>query len=117
MDRKMQLRKKQTVNQASEIIRKQSESIDKTPKSDVIFKILFGDPKHPRLLLHLLNAVVETRSPIIHVDIRKTELTPEFLGQRGVRLDILAKTSEGHLINVEIQKQDEHNMISCSLFH
>ncbi len=92
-------------------------TIDKTPKSDVIFKILFGDPKHPRLLLHLLNAVVETKFPITHVDIRKTELTPEFLGQKGVRLDVLAKTSAGHLINVEIQKDDEHNMISRSLFH
>jgi len=66
-----------------------SKNIDQTPKSDVVFKILFGNPKHPRLLLHLLNAVVETSSPITHVDIKKTELTPEFLGQRGVRLDIL----------------------------
>lgn len=105
--------------EASEIkiAKRRIENIDRTPKSDVIFKILFGDPKHPRLLLHLLNAVVETESPITHVDIRKTELTPEFLGQRGVRLDILAKTSEGCLINVEIQKHDEHNMISRSLFH
>ena len=94
-----------------------SKSIDQTPKSDVVFKILFGNPKHPRLLLHLLNSVVETSSPITHVDIRKTELTPEFLGQRGVRLDILAKTSEGCLINIELQKQDEHNMIHRSMFH
>ena len=99
------------------IAKKQVENIDKTPKSDVIFKILFGDPKHPRLLLHLLNAVVETEFPITHVDIQKTELTPEFLGQRGVRLDILAKTTEGCFINIEIQKHDEHNMISRSLFH
>ncbi len=94
-----------------------SKNIDQTPKSDVVFKILFGNPKHPRLLLHLLNSVVETSSPITHIDIRKTELTPEFLGQKGVRLDILAKTSEGCLINIELQKQDEHNMIHRSMFH
>jgi len=32
-------------------------------------------------------------------------------------LDILAKTSEGCLINIELQKQDEHNMIHRSMFH
>ena len=94
-----------------------SENIDQTPKSDVVFKILFGNPKHPKLLLHLLNSIVETSSPITHIDIKKTELTPEFLGQKGVRLDILAKTSDGTIINIEIQKQDEHNMIHRSMFH
>ena len=29
--------------------------LDTTPKSDVIFKILFGNPKHPNLLISLLN--------------------------------------------------------------
>ena len=94
-----------------------SKNIDQTPKSDVVFKILFGNPKHPRLSLHLLNSIVETRSPITHIDIRNTELTPEFLGQKGVRLDILAKTSDGCLINIELRKQDEHNMIHRSMFH
>jgi len=105
------------LNEGSFGVSSLSKNIDQTPKSDVVFKILFGNPKHPRLLLHLLNAVVETSSPITHVDIKKTELTPEFLGQRGVRLDILAKTSEGCLINIELQKQDEHNMIHRSMFH
>ena len=92
-------------------------NIDKTPKSDIIFKILFGDQKHPRLLIHLLNSIIKDPKPITSVEIKQTELTPEFVGQRGVRLDVLAKTSDGKLINVEIQKHNEHNMIQRSLFH
>ena len=94
-----------------------SKNIDKTPKSDVIFKILFGNPKKPELLIDLLNSIIETQTPITHVEIKKTELTPEFLGQRGVRLDVLAQTSENQIINIEIQKHDEHNMINRSMFH
>ena len=93
------------------------KGIDMTPKSDVIFKILFGNQKHSRLLIHLLNAIIRDESPITEVEIKQTELTPEFLGQRGVRLDILAKTEKGRLINVEIQKKNEHNMVERSLFH
>jgi len=92
-------------------------NIDKTPKSDIIFKILFGDQKHPRLLIHLLNSIIRDPHPITDVEIKQTELTPEFVGQRGVRLDILAKASDGQLINVEIQKYNEHNMVQRSLFH
>lgn len=93
------------------------KDIDKTPKSDIIFKILFGNPKKPALLIDLLNSIIKADAPITHVSIEKTELTPEFLGKRGVRLDILAQTSDNRIINIEIQKHDEHNMISRSMFH
>lgn len=93
------------------------KTVDKTPKSDVIFKILFGSQKHPKLLIHLLNSIVETKSPIKKVDVEQTELTPDFLSQKGVRLDILATTDSGEKINIEIQKKDEHNMRERSLFH
>lgn len=96
---------------------KNRTNIDKTPKSDVIFKILFGDQKHSNLLIHLLNSIIRDPCPITEIEIKQTELTPEFVGQRGVRLDILAKASDGKLVNIEIQKHNEHNMIPRSLFH
>ena len=94
-----------------------NRNTDKTPKSDIIFKILFGDQKHPRILIHLLNSIIRDPYPITEVEIKQTELSPEFVGQKGVRLDILAKASDGRLINVEMQKFDEHNMVPRSLFH
>ena len=93
------------------------KNIDRTPKSDVIFKILFGDPRHPKLLIHLLNAIIKDPYPITEVEIQPTELTREFAGQRGVRLDILAKTSNGQLVNIEIQKNNEHNMVPRAVFY
>ena len=92
-------------------------NLDTTPKSDVIFKILFGNPKHPNLLISLLNSILDTEKPIVGVTIKQTELTPEFLMKKGVRLDVLAETSDGRLINIEIQKRNEHNMKERSLFH
>ena len=94
-----------------------NEITDKTPKNDIIFKILFGNPKHPNLLIYLLNAVLRTDPPITSVQIKPTEITPEVVGKRGIRLDILAETSDHEIINVEIQKKDEHNMKERSLFH
>ena len=88
-----------------------------TPKSDVIFKILFGDPKHSRILIHFLNSVVKSNSPIIEATVEQTELTPEYVGDKMSRLDILAKTENGELINVEIQRKDEKNMQARSLFY
>lgn len=104
MNRKVGQRdtKEVKLNEDNFCINSVSKNVDQTPKSDVVFKILFGNPKHPRLLLHLLNSVVETGSPTTHIDIRKTELTSEFLGQKGVRLGILAKTSDGCLINISM---------------
>lgn len=94
-----------------------ARNIDKTPKNDILFKILFGNPKHPRLLIALLNAVLNLDAPITGVTITQTELTPETIGKKGVRLDILAKTSDKKIINIEIQKKDEHNMLERSLFN
>jgi predicted transposase/invertase (TIGR01784 family) len=37
--------------------------------------------------------------------------------QKGVRLDVVAKTEDGQIINVEVQKKDEKNMTGRSLFY
>jgi len=92
-------------------------AIDQTPKADVIFKVLFGDQKHHRILIHLLNSVLKPKDPITHVEIKQTELSPEYIAQKGVRLDILATTSTGEIINVEMQKKDEHNIKNRTLYH
>ena len=91
--------------------------MDVTPKNDIIFKMLFGNQKQPRLLIHLLNAILDTDSPITGVTIRQSELSPELIGKKGVRLDVLAETQDKRLINVEIQKKNERNIKERSLFY
>jgi predicted transposase/invertase (TIGR01784 family) len=87
------------------------------PKDDVMFKIIFGDPKHSRVLIHFLNCVVKPKSPIKSVEIAKSELTPEYISQKGVRLDIVAHADNGEIINIEMQRKDEKDMKARSLFY
>ena len=92
--------------------------IDKIlPTNDVMFKIIFGDKRHSRILIHFLNAVIQPKSPIVKVDIKPTELTPDTVSQKGVRLDILAISDDGSQINVEMQKSAAPHMVARALFY
>ncbi len=91
--------------------------LDISPKDDIVFKMIFGDNKHTKILIHFLNCVVKGKSPITSVDIIKNELAPEYVGQKGTRLDVLATTQDGELINIEIQRRDEGNITARSLFY
>lgn len=87
------------------------------PKNDLCFKMIFGDRKHKRLLIHFLNCIVESDFPIKEVDIEQTELTPDFVSGKWSRLDVLATTEKGEKINVEVQLKDEDNIIPRTLFY
>lgn len=87
------------------------------PTNDVMFKMIFGDAKHSRVLIHFLNCVIKGKSPIESIDIIHNELNPEYIGQKGSRIDILAKTKDGELVNIEMQREDEKNMTARALFY
>ncbi|MDR2646422.1 MAG: Rpn family recombination-promoting nuclease/putative transposase [Holosporaceae bacterium] len=85
--------------------------------NDVMFKIILGDPRHSRLLIHFLNAAIKSETPITSVEITNTELTPEYVWQKGSRLDVRAKTQNGELINVEMQCGADRHMAARALFY
>ncbi|GHT90938.1 transposase [Alphaproteobacteria bacterium] len=86
---------------------------------DLVFKLIFSDSRSKKMLIHLLNSIIvgAKGNPIVDLQIRKTELTPEFLGGKEVRLDILAEASDKRRINVEIQRQSQSYFVKRSLFH
>jgi predicted transposase/invertase (TIGR01784 family) len=86
---------------------------------DLLFKLVFSDARSKKMLIHLLNSIIvgTKDNPIKDVQIRKTELIPEYLGGKEVRLDILAEASDGRLINVELQRQNRSYFVKRSLFH
>lgn len=90
---------------------------DQTPKNDIIFKILFGNAKDTGLLINFLNAALPSDNPIVSVNVEPTELTPMLVGKKGVRLDISATTSDNQIINIEMQKDDRHDIEARSLFY
>ncbi|MCR5224814.1 MAG: Rpn family recombination-promoting nuclease/putative transposase [Alphaproteobacteria bacterium] len=88
-----------------------------TPQNDVVFKMIFADPKHERVLLHFLNSAIEVKSPITKVKILNSELTADHVSQKGSRLDIQAETNSGELIDIEMQVGADEHMVGRTLFY
>ncbi|MEG1411143.1 MAG: Rpn family recombination-promoting nuclease/putative transposase [Bacilli bacterium] len=87
------------------------------PKVDYIFKNIFGSEKHPKVLISFLNACIKPESQIKSVKIKNTELTKEHIEESFSRLDVLATTENGEIINIEMQRADEKNMVKRSLYY
>ena len=102
------------------------------PKLDYIFKKIFGSEKHPRILISFLNACIKPEYPITKVIIKNfpsvispttasvaknTEITKEYMEESFSRLDVLATTQDGEVINIEMQRADEKNMVKRSLYY
>ena len=87
------------------------------PKVDFVFKNIFGSPKHPRILISFLNAILKPVNKITSVEIKGTDLEKQFIDDKYSRLDIKAETNNNEIINIEIQLKNEYNMIKRSLYY
>ena len=88
-----------------------------SPKVDFVFKKIFGNEKHPRILISFLNAVIKPKDLIKSVEIKNTDIEKEHIEDKYSRLDIKAVTNNGEHINIEIQVKNEYNMIKRSLYY
>ncbi|WP_270839493.1 Rpn family recombination-promoting nuclease/putative transposase [Peptacetobacter hiranonis] len=88
-----------------------------SPKVDFVFKRIFGNEKHPEILISFLNAVIKPKNLIKSVEIRNTDIDKEYLSDKYSRLDIKALTDKGEYVNIEIQVKNEYNMIKRSLYY
>ena len=87
-----------------------------SPKVDFVFKRIFGNEKHPNILISFLNAVMKPIDPIKSVQIRNSDIEKEHIEDKYSRLDIKAITNNNEHINIEIQVKNEYNMIKRSLY-
>lgn len=87
------------------------------PKMDFVFKRIFGNEKHPNVLISFLNAVLNPIDPIESVELKDTTIEKNHLEDKYSRLDVKAITNKGEYINIEIQLKDEYNMIKRSLYY
>ena len=87
------------------------------PKVDFVFKNIFGSPKHPRILISFLNAILNPVNKITGVEIKGTDLEKQFIDDKYSRLDVKATTNNNEIINIEIQLKNEYNMIQRSLYY
>ena len=88
-----------------------------SPKVDFVFKKIFGNEKHPNILISFLNAVIKPTDLIKSVQIKNTDIEKEHIEDKYSRLDIKAVTNSGEHINIEIQVKNEYNMIKRSLYY
>src|SRR3990167_4918215 len=73
------------------------------PKSDVVFKKIFGD--HPHLLISFLNAVLplEPNQHIVELSYLPTEQIPMIPAFRRTIADVKCKDAQGRVFIVEMQ--------------
>lgn len=72
--------------------------------NDYAFKRIFGSEEGKEALLGFLNAVLKLPpgQELAHVELLDREIDPQYLLDRGARLDVLARTEEGTLLNIEV---------------
>lgn len=87
------------------------------PTNDLIFKRIFWNKEHPNILISFINSVLKRADPISSVELISTEMDDEFIGEHGIRLDLVARTSNNEILNIEMQKKNDDNMYKRSLYY
>ena len=87
--------------------------------NDYAFKRILGSEEGKEALLGFLNAVLKfpPGKELISIELIDRELDPEYLLDRGARLDILAKAADGTLINIEVQVVNKYNIDRRILYY
>ncbi|MDR1711473.1 MAG: Rpn family recombination-promoting nuclease/putative transposase [Propionibacteriaceae bacterium] len=74
------------------------------PRTDLLFKHIFGDEENKEFLIALLRAVLDLPADAFaRVELLKTQLEVESGGQKGPVLDVRAQLGTGEHVDVEIQ--------------
>lgn len=87
--------------------------------NDYAFKRIFGSEEGKEVLISFLNAIFKMppEQELVTVDLIDREIDPAYLLERGARLDVLARTGEGTLINIEIQVANQYNIDKRTMFY
>lgn len=83
------------------------------------FTQLFGSEQNKEITVVFLNAILQRtgRQAIREITFANQEVGGEYQGDKQSRLDILVKTQDDELINVEIQLTNQYDMVKRTLFY
>ena len=87
------------------------------PTNDLMFKRIFWNKEYPNVLISFINSILKRRNPIASIELVSTEMDDEFIGEHGIRLDLVGKTSNNEILNIEMQKRHNDEMYKRSLFY
>ena len=87
------------------------------PSNDYVFASLFGKKSHERVLVCLLNAILNGKPQIKSVKLEPTEYKKTSIDGKSIRLDIVATSDDGTILNVEIQCKCNGNIEDRASFY
>ena len=91
--------------------------------NDVYFKYVFGSPEHKHIMRGFVNAVLypdKGKDKICDLELQDRKLPPDHhYDGKEVRLDLRARTSEGMVLNIEVQaqSQSQENLDRGIMYH
>ena len=87
--------------------------------NDYAFKRILGSEEGKEALTSFLNAVLKPpqEQQLTSVELLDREIDPKYLLDRAARLDILARTASGNLINIEVEINNRYNIDKRTLFY
>lgn len=90
---------------------------DILPTNDVAFKQIFWNEEYPEVLISFINSILKRNDPITSIKLGNTEVISESNGKHSIRLDVVGTTSNNEILNIEMQKNNNDNMLKRSLYY
>lgn len=86
------------------------------PKSDVVFKAIFGGEENKYILSGFLRDVLELDiEDYKDIQLLNTEATPDYGDDKLMRMDVAVKLKTGERIDIEIQVENNYDMVGRSV--
>lgn len=94
------------------------EELVMKPKSDIVFKRIFGDERNKKILSSFLSAVLQiNKDDLDELHILNNELLPDYQNEKQSILDLKIRLKTKELINVEIQVLPYNGMVERIYFY
>jgi predicted transposase/invertase (TIGR01784 family) len=87
------------------------------PTNDVVFKMLFADPKNRELLIWLLEATLRPKLPIATARVMNPAIRKKEVKEYGAVLDIRVRLADGLLLDVEMQCESDPDLPARALHY
>lgn len=88
-------------------------------KIDYAFKQFFGSEKNKELTVVFLNAILQRtgHDTVKEITFINKEYDGQYVDDKQSRLDIVVRTQDGNLINIEVQISNDNSMMKRTLFY
>ena len=90
---------------------------DENPRTDVVFKKIFGIEENKDLTISLINSIVGPEDQVKDIVIKNPYNVGSFLKDKLSILDIKAEGHDGKRFNIEVQVNDENDYSKRALYY